>query len=165
MKLYNMGDGQHHNSLLGINLLIIIDVAGLLFFGYHFEKFMYVLGIFIFVFPVLVVAEIYFLVGFIKQKIALSGTKKMGQINRLYSTIKRINAFEEYDIKYYIEYIYVNDYDEECVCKVRLYDSDYKLLSNAIEIPIYVKGKYSLFKIEEVREYLSNPENLINSCE
>ena len=161
MKLYNMGDGKNHNSLLGITLLMIIDVAGILFFGYHFEKFLYVLSIFIFGFPVLVVVEIYFLVGFIRQKIALSGTKKMGQINRLYSTKKA----DQYGIKYYIEYIYVNDYDEECVSKVKLYDSDFKLLSNAIEIPIYVKGKYSLFKIEEVREYLSNPENLIDSCE
>ena len=155
MKTYNMGETDQSNAASAITCVCVVGIVALfiyvLYKGIHF----YWPFLFISVGLIVIIAISWHRASM--QDEALQGSKKIGKITGVYkeksNSSKLIGCFT-----YFVEYTYKNGQGEECTSRVKITADDFSFFHEGMEIPIYVNGEFSMFKIDEVKEYITNKE-------
>lgn len=82
-------------------------------------------------------------------RFVFNGHKEIGIVTNKYINVDKYNTAD-----YIVEYKYKNTKGKEFISKITVNKSDYQIFKEDMEIPVYVHGIFSLYKMEEVKEFI-----------
>ena len=168
MRTYYMGDGRIHvyilcGTVLSILFTIMMFTLSICAQAKPIEILAVTVPFLVFsIYPMIVTKK------YLKAFKALRGKIKMGEITEVYSLREKRDPksrSSDFVTNYYVEYKYVNDFNKVCISKVKIREEELNLFIVGDKIPVRVNGEYSLFKIKEIRNYLSDKEKQANIYE